>query len=167
WAKPSHTVPAGSIEYDAQVLVQALENLPCSDVVRVHGHSRGGAVVVEAAALRPDLFEKVEVVLEAPVLPQGQTVTPLSPVLIWLAPFVFALWRLMPISPLNRGAYGSLENPRKRKLISGLPFNGKRASILIENMRFMDVWMRVRQHDVYRALRRGVVLVPENDKVLV
>lgn len=156
----------GSIEYDARALVQALENLPRSDTIRVHGHSRGGAVVLEAAALHPELFANVEVVLEAPVLPQGRSVTPLSPVLFWLGPFVAVLWRLMPISPLNRRAYGSLENPRKRELLAGLPFNAKRASTLIANMRYMDAWMRVRQHDIYRSLQRGVVLVPEKDRVL-
>src|SRR5262249_4144672 len=57
------SAPPGSIEYDAAVLVQALEHLPRARHVRVHGHSRGGAVVLEAASMRPDLFERVEVLL--------------------------------------------------------------------------------------------------------
>src|ERR1043165_7677029 len=48
WARPVAGVP-GTIEYDAAVLVQALEHLPKTSRVRVHGHSRGGAVVVEAS----------------------------------------------------------------------------------------------------------------------
>lgn len=159
--------PEGTIEYDAHVLVQALEHLPVTDAVRVHGHSRGGAVILEAASLRPDLFQRAEVVLEAPVLPQGESTTPVTRVLLWMVPFVAALWRMRPISPLNRGLYGSLDNPRKRELITGLPFNPKRPSTMISNIRSLESWMTGRQYEIYRHVGRGVVLVPERDKVLV
>jgi pimeloyl-ACP methyl ester carboxylesterase len=59
WAR-TPTVEPGTIEYDAIVLVQALEHLPRTTSIRVHGHSRGGAVALEAASLRPDLFRDVE-----------------------------------------------------------------------------------------------------------
>ena len=48
------------------LMLRALEHLPRSPIVRVHGHSRGGAVVLEAASMRPELFKDVEVLLEAP-----------------------------------------------------------------------------------------------------
>src|SRR5690625_3679849 len=38
------SVAAGSVEYDAQVLCQALSQLPKTGHIRIHGHSRGGAV---------------------------------------------------------------------------------------------------------------------------
>ena len=71
WEVPIKSLD-GTIEYDARILNQALENLPTTDNIRIHGHSRGGAVILEAIRLRPELYETVEVVLEAPVLPQGK-----------------------------------------------------------------------------------------------
>src|SRR5690606_19849325 len=57
---PWPTAPAlvtGLIASDAQVLNLALQYLVSTPDVRVHGHSRGGAVVLEAARQRPELFE--------------------------------------------------------------------------------------------------------------
>src|SRR5262249_15346106 len=101
WARPVDGA-VGTIEYDAAVLVQALEHLPKAPRVRVHGPSRGGAVVLEASRMRPDLFETAEVVLEAPVLPGGKTRTPISAAAMWLLPFLIPLWRMQPISKRNQ-----------------------------------------------------------------
>lgn len=163
------TTPAaaeGTIEYDALVLNQALEHLPKTDRIRVHGHSRGGAVALEAASLRPDLFESVEVVLEAPVLPQGKPYRATPEAQLWGMAFLVPLWRRQPISRRNRGAWGPLENERKRKLIEGLPFNPKRVSIMVTNMRSIGQWMETRPVSLFHNLKKGFVLVPEKDRVL-
>lgn len=165
WAKvPS--APEGSIRYDAEVLVQALEHLPRSERVRVHGHSRGGAVVLEAASIRPDLFEDVEVVLEAPVLPGGKAYGEgISALARWLLPLGIVAWKREPISKRNRGAYGSLDDPRKRALIEALPFHPKHTAIMVANLEGIDAWMKERDAALYQNVR-GVVLVPEVDRVL-
>ncbi|AKF84644.1 hypothetical protein MFUL124B02_02305 [Myxococcus fulvus 124B02] len=165
WAKvPS--APEGTIAHDAAVLVQALEHLPRTDHVRVHGHSRGGAVVLEAAKLRPDLFEKVEVVLEAPVLPRARAYTSLTRAQLWLLPFFIPLWRLAPISRHNRGAWGPLEDARKRELIMAFPFNPKRVSTMLTNLVDLARWFDERDESLFRNVRRGTVLVPGKDRVL-
>ena len=158
--------PLGTILYDAQVLVQALEHLPRSQSIRVHGHSRGGAVVMQASLLRPDLFEDVEVVLEAPVLPQARPRKPLSERERWFMPLFFALWRRAPINDKNKRIYGRLDIPRKRALIEELPFNGRRVSTLVTNQRDIEHWMRDHDAAAYRHLARGVILVPDDDRVL-
>ncbi|MFO7704983.1 MAG: hypothetical protein R6V43_07610, partial [Halopseudomonas sp.] len=56
WAKTPKARP-GSIAYDAAVLNLALTHLVTTRNVRVHGHSRGGAVTLEAARQQPALFE--------------------------------------------------------------------------------------------------------------
>ena len=165
WARvPGET--EGHIEYDAMVLNQALEHLPRCERVRVHGHSRGGAVALEAAALRPDLFENVEVILEAPVLPQARPYKAMSSSQLWFLSFLVPLWRRQPISRRNRGAWGPLEDERKRALIEGLPFNPKRVSTMVTNMRSIGQWMESRPISVYANVKNGYVLVPEKDRVL-
>ena len=165
WARePSE--PDGTIAHDASVLVQALEHLPRTDLVRVHGHSRGGAVVLEAARQRPDLFENVEVVLEAPVLPQAHPYKTLTRPQLWLLPFFIPLWRLAPIAPHNRGAWGPLENERKRELITAFPSNPKRVATMMANLLDMTEWSQKHDASVFRNVRRGTVLVPGKDRVL-
>jgi pimeloyl-ACP methyl ester carboxylesterase len=163
------TVPSadeGTIEYDAMVLNQALEHLPKTDRIRVHGHSRGGAVALEAASLRPDLFEDVEVILEAPVLPQGMPYKSVPEAQLWCMSFLVPLWRRQPIARHNRAAWGPLDDERKRHLIEGLPFNPKRVSTMVTNMRSIGEWMETRSTCLFANVRRGCVLVPEKDRVL-
>ncbi len=165
WARVP-TASEGSVRYDAEVLVQALTHLPRSERIRVHGHSRGGAVVLEAASLRPDLFENVEVVLEALVLPGGKAYGEgISAVARWLLPLGVSAWKREPISKRNRGAFGSLEDARKRALIEALPFHPKHAAIMIANLEGIDAWMKANDGSLYRNVK-GVVLVPDQDRVL-
>ncbi len=165
WARIPQ-VPAGSIAHDAAVLVQGLEHLVTSNSVRVHGHSRGGAVVLEAARLRPDLFEQVEVILEAPVLPQGRPFAAVPGWALWFMPFFLAGWQQNPINERNRAVWGPLDNPKKRALIMGYPFNARRASVLVANMRDMIRWMKGEDAHLFSNLLRGAILVPNRDKVL-
>ncbi|MBA1145732.1 alpha/beta hydrolase [Ectothiorhodospiraceae bacterium WFHF3C12] len=165
WAKPP-AAPLGTIRHDAEVLCQALEHLPPSPRVRVHGHSRGGAVVVEAAGLRPDLFQDVEVVLEAPVLPGGTPYRELPAPVRWLLPLLMPLWRRWPINPTNLGAWGRLDIPRKRELIESLPYTPRRVSTMLTNLRDMEAWMHERGVEALAPLKAGVVLVPDRDRVL-
>ena len=164
WARPVGGV-AGTIEYDAAVLVQALEHLPRTARLRVHGHSRGGAVVLEASLLRPDLFETAEVVLEAPLLPGGKPRTPISAVVLWLLPFLIPLWRRRPISKRNQAMWGRLDNADKRRAISALPFNPRRIHTMLVNLRSIKAWA---ERDDARQLSavRGRVIVPGDDQVL-
>ncbi|WP_375771297.1 alpha/beta hydrolase [Archangium gephyra] len=158
--------PEGSIPYDAAVLVQALEHLPRTGSIRVHGHSRGGAVVLEAASMRPDLFERVEVVLEAPVLPQARPYVSVNAAQLWFLSFLMPLWRREPISRRNRGAWGPLENERKRELIMAFPFNPKRVATMVSNLLGIGDWMKQRDVSLYQRIPRGTVLVPGKDRVL-
>lgn len=157
---------AGTIAYDAAVLNLALEHLVSTRQVRVHGHSRGGAVTLEAARQRPDLFQSVEVILEAPVLPQGKPYAPVPAMARWLFPFFLMLWQQQPISERNRAVWGSLDNPRKRELIWGFPFNARHCETLVTNINDMNSWMAETGTDIYRCVQRGAVVVPGKDKVL-
>jgi pimeloyl-ACP methyl ester carboxylesterase len=163
------TVPAsavGTIEYDAAVLVQALERLPATRSIRVHGHSRGGAVTLEAASMRPDLFRGVDVILEAPVVPRARPHRRVPGALLWLTPMVFTLWRREPISIYNKHLFGRLDDPRKRMLIEALPSNPRRLVTVMRNLSSLEQWMERRSFDVYRNIERGTVLIADDDRVL-
>jgi pimeloyl-ACP methyl ester carboxylesterase len=159
-------VSEGTIEYDAMVLIQALQHLPKTRSIRVHGHSRGGAVALEAATMRPDLFREVEVVLEAPMLPRGRFRRPSSRVFNWFFPLFVTLWRRHPISNYNRHQWGRLDDMRKREVIESLPFNARRVVTMVRNLKSLAEWANRRDHSVYANLRRGVILVADNDQVL-
>lgn len=165
WASAPKSRP-GSIAYDATVLNLALTHLVTTQNVRVHGHSRGGAVTLEAARQQPALFEQIEVILEAPVLPQGLPYAPMPAVVRWLLPFFLPFWQQQPINDRNRKVWGPLDNPRKRELIMGVPFNPKRAAIMLANLRDMADWMPNTGTDIYQYVKSGAILVPGNDRVL-
>jgi pimeloyl-ACP methyl ester carboxylesterase len=165
WAK-APSAPLGTIAYDAAVLVQALEHLPRAKTIRVHGHSRGGAVALEASVARPDLFAGVEVILEAPVLPRGRAFLEANSLMLWWYPFVIAMWRRAPLVPFIARGFGRLDDRRKRELLSAMPHSTKRVSTCVENVADLLAWMRQRDASMFAHVKRGFVLVPSHDRVL-
>ncbi|WP_339843863.1 alpha/beta hydrolase [uncultured Halopseudomonas sp.] len=165
WSKTPNATP-GTIAYDAEVLNMALRNLVTTENVRVHGHSRGGAVSLEAARQQPALFENVEVILEAPVLPQGKPYAPLPPLARWFVPFFLPMWQQQPISDRNRALWGPLDDSRKRELIMGVPFNPRHCSTMVANLKDMADWMDTTSTEIYQHVKRGAILVPGKDRVL-
>lgn len=169
WAQPVN-YPLGSIEYDAAVLNQALEHMPTTATIRVHGHSRGGAVVLEAAAQRPGLYRDVEVILEAPVLPKiafhQNTERNFNPLGIWLLPFVMPLLARLPLATYGERIYGDLGSARKQTLLSGLANSPRHYATLIKNSRSIKSWVANTGYDIYQNVHRGVVLVGEDERVL-
>lgn len=159
-----------TIEYDAAALCQAVEHLPTTDNIRVHGHSRGGAVVVEAANQRPDLFANVEVVLEAPILPQTRRHRALGiwakRPLLYLAPYYGTLLRDLPqklhdYAPL----FGDLGS-RERKLLGSMTSSPKDFQAVLNNVESFEEWARVHPLQYCNAIKHGYVVIPQADKVL-
>ncbi|SEP04265.1 alpha/beta hydrolase [Aquisalimonas asiatica] len=165
WASVPES-PPGTIGYEAEVVIQAAEHLARAPLVRVHGHSRGGAVLVEAARRRPDLFANAQAVLEAPVLPQARQPRELpAPVLLFL-PLLLPLWRRQPINPRNKRLWGDLSDAGKRDVIRALPFNPRRAVTMRRNLGDIATWVRKRSTEDLQHLPDRLVLVPEHDRIL-
>lgn len=169
WVKTPIQGEVGDIEYDAQVLALALEHLPRSNTIRVHGHSRGGAVVLEAAQRRPDLFEKVQVLLETPVVPRGQVYGARGAVAMSLAffflPLILAVWRRYPTLKLSQRALGRLDDARKKQVMLNLPNNPRRARTAERNVKSILAWSSKTGVDVYQHVR-GAIVIADRDKVL-
>ncbi len=168
WQKQIKYLEA-TIEYDASVLNQAIENLPSTKKIRVHGHSRGGAVIMEAMQQRPDLFEDVDVVLEAPVLPQGKlhplVSALLDPVSHGMWPWVIRLINSAPSTAYGQTFFGKL-NPRKKALLDKLFAATRDHLTIVRNIENIIAWMEKTGPEAYKHLRHGTILIPKIDRIL-
>lgn len=161
--------PEATIEYDACILNQALANLPNAPHIRVHGHSRGGAVVLEALRQRPELFENVEIILEAPVLPQAH-LHPLvnaliEPISHGMWPWLVRILNSGPFSPYAQTFFGRM-NGRKRQLLAKLFTSTRDHLTIVRNIENIIAWMEKTPHSVYQLMRHGTFLIPKVDHIL-
>jgi hypothetical protein len=159
----------GTIEYDACILNLAMAKLPSTDNIRLHGHSRGGAVILEAARQAPELYENVEVVLEAPVLPQGKlsalVTAVLEPVSHGMWPWVIRLINSAPSSAYGQTFFGKM-NPRKKQLLSKLFSSTRDHLTIVRNIENLMAWMQSTNASAYENIRYGTFLIPAVDRIL-
>lgn len=168
WEAPINATDA-TIEYDAHILNQAMENLPTTDNVRLHGHSRGGAVVLEAIRQRPDLYTKADIVLEAAVLPQGQihplVTALLEPISHGMWPWVIRFINSTPSSSYGQTFFGKM-NSRKKQLLNKLFTATKNHITIVRNIEDIMEWMEKTPVDVYSNINHGTFLIPKVDRIL-
>ncbi|WP_097459002.1 alpha/beta hydrolase [Mangrovitalea sediminis] len=161
--------PEATIEYDACLLNQALANLPSSTQIRVHGHSRGGAVILDAIRQRPELYRDVEVVLEAPVLPQGRlhpmVMALLEPVSNGMWPWLVRLINSTPSSPYAQAFFGRM-NTRKKQLLNKLFCATRDHLTIVRNIENIMAWMEHNDYSLYKNIRHGTFLIPRQDRIL-
>ncbi|WP_166263308.1 alpha/beta fold hydrolase [Marinobacter caseinilyticus] len=158
-----------TIEYDACILNQALQNLPTTENIRIHGHSRGGAVILEAVSQHPELFENVEIVLEAPVLPQAKlhalVTTLLEPVSHGMWPWLIRLINSAPSSAYGQTFFGKM-NPRKKQLLSKMFSATQDHLTIVRNIENLMAWMSQTETSVFDHVRHGTFLIPQVDRIL-
>ncbi|MDY6942045.1 MAG: alpha/beta hydrolase [Pseudomonadota bacterium] len=169
WAQSENPYPVGSIEHDAFVFNLALTHLVSGESVRAHGHSRGGAVILEAAAQAPERFRDIDVILEAPVLPGGKG-HPLLELAFnglgrYLLPINFSLLRHIDTVRFGGWMFAPL-NPRKAELVRGLYFSARSFDVVLSNIRSMRAWIETRDASLYGNLSHGVILIGARDLVL-
>jgi len=168
WEIPIKYLEA-TIEYDANILNQALANLPTTNRVRVHGHSRGGAVILEAVKQRPELYENVELILEAPALPGGKThplvSALLEPVSHGMWPWVIRFINSTPSSSYGQMFFGKM-NQRKKQLLHKLFTATKDHLTIVRNIENLFAWMDRADYSVYDNVRHGTFLIPNIDRIL-
>ncbi|RMF19748.1 MAG: alpha/beta hydrolase [Gammaproteobacteria bacterium] len=159
-----------TIEYDAAILNQAMENLPTTGRIRVHGHSRGGAVILDAIRQRPDLYQHADIVLEAPVLPGGRLhpmiKALLEPVSHGMWPWVVRLINSSPSNVYSQTFLGKM-TPRKRALLEK-PFTATRDHLtIVRNIENILEWMERHEPEaLYAPVQHGTFLLPQVDRIL-
>jgi len=164
-----------TIEHDAAVLIQAVKHLAKTDELLLHGHSRGGAVVLEAIKQNPDLFKNATVILEAPILPEAPIIKAnkrpeilndfISYVIIYSFPFIVA-WLAKFGTPKFRFKNVRPMNERKKHLLLGTFNNPKHAKVLLDNIKNMKVWTMTNKVDLFDAIKKGYILIGSKDAVL-
>ena len=159
-----------TVKYDAAVLNWALENLASTNNVRVHAHSRGGAVALEAASQDPALHKDNDFILEAPVLPNGKAWLPLDNVLggrtsQYLLPLFVPIIKRAPAKLYAPILFRPL-TPRKKMLIAGLFYAPKTYQTIIDNVADLEQWMATADKGLFDNINHGVILIGQKDTVL-
>lgn len=158
--------PVGTIAHDAGVLRQAVTHLARGRQLWIHGHSRGGAVAVEAARGDPHLFRQARFLLEAPVLPGGGLFQPLPKGTLVAVPWMLPLWRRQPLNDYIRPALGRLRDDHKRRLMEAMPRNPRRALTVVRNIRDLKRWMTRYTPGELANLADVDVLITPKDRIL-
>jgi len=169
WGNDVNPHGIGTIEHDAFVFNLALQHLVTGSRVRAHGHSRGGAVILEAARQAPERFREVEVILEAPVLPGGKGHPALelafSALGRYLLPINFSLLRHVDTVRFGSFMFTPL-TPRKAELVRGLYFSPKTFDIVLKNLKSMQDWIETRDASLFGNIPHGTILIGARDLVL-
>lgn len=171
WFDANNPYLPGTIEHDAFVFAQIVDQLATTDNVVLHGHSRGGAVILEASKLISKEKRHVAAILEAPVLPQGKARGHQMPKLLrivmkYYMPLAFHYYRHNALAYLQFGGYRYPATDVKEKIISDYFSNPKQYKVTVTNISNIDQWAASTGFDIYNNFSDVTVLVPENDIVL-
>ena len=172
-ALPDNPFALGTIEYDGFLLGHVIGLLASGSTLTLHGHSRGGAVVLEAGRQHPQLMRERQAtaILEAPVLPRARTVgrgsEPLPHALIcYLLPLVLGLSRK---TARERGLQQPMmwpNNALKTELCACIYTVARNYRTCVDNVRGIRDWQRATDYQVYTHYPRLTVVMGQRDDVL-
>lgn len=169
WFK-GNPYPLGTIAHDAYCLNQVLEHMTGPERVVLHGHSRGGAVVLEAGNQQPEQARSAEALLEAAVVPQGRLFNngekKLQPVGFYLFPFIFSLMRILPESLRLKSPMMWVTNATKNKIVAAIPFTPRQYATAETNSANIIEWQAHTYYQSYEHFARVTLFVGQRDSVL-
>ena len=159
----------GTIAHDAWSLNRVLECMTGTERVVLHGHSRGGAVILEAGYQQPAMAARLEAILEASVVPGGRLAgrdeKRLDPVGLYLYPIVFSLLRFFPQRVLKSPMMW-VTNATKDRLVASIPFAPRQYATAVTNTRDIIDWQARTDYSYYDSFKRTTLYVGERDGVL-
>ena len=136
----------------------------------MHGHSRGGAVVLEAGKQEPDRAAGLEAVLEAAVVPKGRLFgngeKQLQPVGFFLFPFIMSMARVLPSSRLLNSPMMWVTNDLKNRIVAAIPFTPRQYATAETNSRNIIEWHANSDYACYENYKHTTLFVGERDGVL-
>jgi pimeloyl-ACP methyl ester carboxylesterase len=171
----SNPYTCGTIEYDGFHLAHVLDKLASGKEVILHGHSRGGAVVLEAGRQFPQWARPegryVRAVLEAAVLPGAKAAGRVSQPLVFrlvclFIPIVLGLSRKAPQERLLKQPMMRPTNDLKTELCGSVYFLPKRYRTCVVNIRSIYNWQRGTDAALYDNYERIDIVIGERDSVL-
>jgi pimeloyl-ACP methyl ester carboxylesterase len=173
WSENPYAI--GTIEHDAFYLGLVIEGLVTGRDVYLHGHSRGGAVVLETGCQYPELTaakeRPISVILEAPVLPQAKTAGNGSePLSHWLScyfiPIYFGLSRTISTERLLKLPMMRPTNPLKTALCLSIFSVSRSYATCVTNVQSIVAWQRQTEFEAYRHFHSITVVLGERDSSL-
>lgn len=173
WPENSYVI--GTIEHDAFYLGLVLERLASGQEVCLHGHSRGGAVVLETGRQYSKLMNMkarpVSALLEAPVLPKaraaGKASEPFShKTACYLLPIFFGLKRHWKQERLLSLPMMRPTNELKTELLMSIFSTTRSYATCVSNVKSIYAWQRNMGYDVYENYSSLTLLIGERDDSL-
>jgi len=172
---PENPFSVGSIEHDAFYLGLILLRLTTGQDIVVHGHSRGGAVILDAGRQYPALAHSVNrpvsAILEAPVLPQATTAGNASmPVqhrlTCYLMPIAFSRWRHISEDRILKMPMMQPTTTRKTELCRSLFSVSRDYQTCVRQVQSIVNWQRKTSIEVYDHFPNITVVIGEKDGTL-
>lgn len=174
-AWPENPYLLGTIEHDAFYLGLVLEHLASGRDIVLHGHSRGGAVVLETGRQYPELTNakarSVSAILEAPVLPQARTAgkgTSNVPqgLACYLLPLLLGWLRNSSKERRIKRMMVGPVTPLKQQLLPNVANNPRTYATCVTNLRSIADWQRTAPIEAYNNFSALTVMMGERDHVL-
>ncbi len=174
-AWPNNPFALGTIQHDGFILGQVVKKLASGNKVTLHGHSRGGAVVLEAGRQFPTLMRsderEVSAILEAPVLPGGRPIGRMDKpwalnVACYALPIVLGLLRSGDEERLLKQPMMRPTNKLKTELCRSLYSVARNYSTCVTNVRSISHWQRNTPAAVFENYEKITVVVGARDDVL-
>lgn len=172
---PTNPFRVGTIEHDGFYLGLVLERIASGRDIVVHGHSRGGAVVLEAGRQYPELVRSthrsLSALLEAPVLPQarvaGKGSYPLHhQIYSYFMPIAFGRMRNIKTGQLLEMPMMKPTTPLKTRLCRSVFSTARNYATCVTNYRSIVTWQRSTDIQVFSNYRKLTVVVGERDDSL-
>ena len=172
---PENPYAIGAIEHDAFYLGLVLERLVTGSDVRIHGHSRGGAVVLDTGRQYPALMSSAErpmsAILEAPVLPRARTAGKASDpiphrIACYFLPVFFGLSRNISLERLLKMPMMRPTTPLKTRLCLSIFSVSRSYATCVKNVQSIVAWQHTTGFDVYNNFPTLTVVIGERDSSL-
>lgn len=172
---PANPYLRGTIEHDGFYLAHTLQELAGGAECILHGHSRGGAVVLEAGRQFPQLMQRDDVsvsgILEAPVLPGARSVgkanEPMTHrIICYLMPIALGLARSASVKQLLKQPMMRPTNDLKTRTVKTIYSTARNYSTCVENVRSIVTWQRETAYDIYSHYPNITIIMGERDDVL-
>ena len=165
----------GTVEYDAFYLAHAVKELATCDTVVIHGHSRGGAVTLEAGYQFPEIMKteshQVTALLECAAVPEGTAVAASDNMFVhavtrYFIPLFFAYARRLSPEKLNTLPMMQPTTPLKTALVAENFRTPVAYHVFMTNMENLLEWQRSRPIDLYDNFPSIKVVMGQRDDVL-
>ncbi len=172
---PENPFSIGSIEHDAFYLGLILQRLATGENIVVHGHSRGGAVILETGRQYPALAHssnpQITAILEAPVLPQARTAGNASRPLqhrlyCYFMPIAFARWRHISAEQILKMPMMHPSTPLKTELCRSLFSVSRDYRTCVKQVQSIVSWQGRTSVEVFCHFPKITVVIGEKDGTL-